>query len=120
MPTEEQIIKMKWNSKKGWILEVDLEYPTHLHDAHNDYPLAPGKKTINPGKPIIEFVGLKSKMYSYRTESKNNKTAKGVKKNIIRRDIDHSDYLETLFDCKIMRHKMRTIRSEYHQVRVIN
>ena len=29
---------------------------------------------------FIEFVGLKSKMYSYRTESKNNKTAKGVKK----------------------------------------
>ena len=25
MPTEEQIMKMKWNAKKGWILEVDLE-----------------------------------------------------------------------------------------------
>ena len=48
MPAEEQIMKMKWNSKKGWILEVDLEYPAHLHDSHNDYPLAPEKKTINP------------------------------------------------------------------------
>ena len=48
MPTEEQIMKMKWNSKKGWILEVDLEYPSHLHDADNDYPLAPGRKVINP------------------------------------------------------------------------
>ena len=38
MPTEEQIMKMKWNSKKGWIREVDLEYPAHFHDAHNDYP----------------------------------------------------------------------------------
>ena len=47
MPTEEQIMKMKWNSKKGWILEVDLEYPVYLHDAHNDYPLAPEKKVIN-------------------------------------------------------------------------
>ena len=46
MPTEEQIMKMKWNSKKGWILEVDLEYPAYLHDAHNDYPLAPEKKAI--------------------------------------------------------------------------
>ena len=43
IPTEEQIRKMKWNSKKGWILEVDLEYPTYLHDAHNDYPLGPEK-----------------------------------------------------------------------------
>ena len=48
MPTEEQIMKMKWNAKKGWILEVDLEYPAHLHDAHNDYPLAPEKKKIKP------------------------------------------------------------------------
>jgi len=23
------------------ILEVELEYPEHLHDLHNDYPLAP-------------------------------------------------------------------------------
>ena len=48
MPTEEQIMKMKHNSKKGWILEVDLEYPTYLHDVHNNYPLAPEKKVIKP------------------------------------------------------------------------
>ena len=48
MPTEEQIMKMRPNSKKGWILEVDLEYPAYLHDAHNDYPLAPEKKSIKP------------------------------------------------------------------------
>ena len=27
---------------------MDLEYPAHLHNAHNDYPLAPEKKVINP------------------------------------------------------------------------
>ena len=48
MPTEEQIMTMKWDSKKGWILEVDLEYPEELHDGHNDYPLAPEKKAIKP------------------------------------------------------------------------
>ena len=48
MPTEEQIMKMKWDSKKGWILEVDLEYPEELHESHNHYPLAPEKKAINP------------------------------------------------------------------------
>ena len=37
MPTEEQIMKTKWNAKKGWILEEDLEYPEELHDAHNGY-----------------------------------------------------------------------------------
>ena len=31
------------NSKKGMILEVDLEYPQELHDLHNDYPSAAEK-----------------------------------------------------------------------------
>ena len=33
----------KEKSKKGLILEVDLEYPNELHDIHNDYPLAAEK-----------------------------------------------------------------------------
>ena len=50
MPTEEQIMKMKFDSKKRWILEVDLEYPEELHDWHNDYPLTPEKKVISSDK----------------------------------------------------------------------
>lgn len=29
------------DSKDGYILEVDLEYPSNIHDRHNSYPLAP-------------------------------------------------------------------------------
>ena len=48
MPSEEQIMKMKWDSKKGWMLEVDLDYPEELNEAHNDYPLALENKAIKP------------------------------------------------------------------------
>ena len=37
--------RISWDSteksKNGLILEVDLDYPEHVHDKHNDYPLAP-------------------------------------------------------------------------------
>ena len=34
------------NSSIGCLLEFDLEYPSELHDLHNDYPLAPEKVEI--------------------------------------------------------------------------
>ena len=37
------LVKYKEDSKKGLILEVDLDYPEDLHDLHNDFPLAPEK-----------------------------------------------------------------------------
>ena len=66
------------------------------------------------GMIIIDFAGVKPKMYSYRTEKKNNKAAKGVKKNVIKKDISHSDYLDCLQNNRIMHHKMRTIPSDHH------
>jgi len=72
------------------------------------------------GKPILEFVGLKSKMYSYILDEcgkvKNNKTAKRVKKDVIKNEIKHIDYLNVLLKRKTMHHQMRSIRSELHQI----
>ena len=44
--TDKQINKLDLSkytddSKRGLIIEVDLEYPHELHDLHNDFPLAP-------------------------------------------------------------------------------
>ena len=74
-------------------------------------------KDESAGIPITEFVGLRSKMYSYMKDNqKGGKTAKGIKKNVIKNNIMHDDYKETLFNNKQMYHKMKTIRSENHQL----
>ena len=74
-------------------------------------------KDESAGIPITEFVGLRSKMYSYMKDNqKGGKTAKGIKKNVIKNNIIHDDYKETLFNNEQMYHKMKTIRSENHQL----
>ena len=30
----------------GYVVESDLDYPDHLHDTHNDYPLAPERLVV--------------------------------------------------------------------------
>ena len=69
------------------------------------------------GVPICEFVGLRSKMHSCIKDSeKGGKTAKGIKKNVIKNNITHENYRDILFNNKQMHHKMKTIRSENHQL----
>ena len=69
------------------------------------------------GIPITEFVGLKSKMYScVKDNEKGGKTAKGIKKNVIKNNIRHEDYKRTLLNEEQMHHKMKTIRSQRHQL----
>ena len=40
VPNEIDILNVPGDSKLGYILEVDLEYPKELHGKHNLYPLA--------------------------------------------------------------------------------
>ena len=67
------------------------------------------------GVPITEFVGLKSKMCSYiKDDEKGRKAAKGIKKNVIKNNIRHEDYKNTLINNEQMHHKMKTLRSQKH------
>ena len=75
----------------------------------------------NTNKKIIgkfkDEACLKSKMYSYvKDNEKGGKTAKGIKKNVINNNIRHEDYKRTLLNEEQMHHKMRTIRSQRHQL----
>ena len=55
------------------------------------------------GMRIVEFIGLRSKMYSYlKDNGKNEKTAKGVRKYVIKKNITHENYKDCLLNRKQM------------------
>ena len=59
---------MSNTGKKGYIFEVDLEYPQHLWDKHNDYPLAPEIMKVNGVEKLIcHFKTRKNYVIHYRT-----------------------------------------------------
>ena len=35
----DQVLATPDGNNEGYVVEVDLEYPEHLHDTHSDYPL---------------------------------------------------------------------------------
>ena len=53
--------------KRGYIFEVDLEYPKKLWGQHNDYPLAPEKMIVNGVEKLIcHFKPRKNYVVHYR------------------------------------------------------
>ncbi|CAH3182390.1 unnamed protein product, partial [Porites lobata] len=58
---------MSNRGRKGYIFEVDLEYPSSLWEKHNDYPLAPEKMIVNGVEKLIcHFKPRKNYVVHYR------------------------------------------------------
>ena len=55
------VMNISDESKKGYILEVDLEYPKNLHDFHNDLPLAAEQIKMDKVYKLIPNLRDKSK-----------------------------------------------------------
>ena len=69
-------------------------------------------KDESEGKTIGEFVELKSKMYFMKNiDGKESNTAKGV--NIA---AEFNEFKDTLFNKKIIIHKIRRIQSKKHKM----
>lgn len=98
-----------WNNKEKF---DNSEYPQYhqYFDATNKKVYGKLKNECH-GYPMTEFIGLRSKMYSYIKENQTGgNTAKGIKnKNIIKNAIQHQDYKETLLGNRQMYHNMKTI-----------
>ena len=83
----------------------------------------PGKfKDESASKCITEFVGLRSKMYSFMFDDKKDvskaevRVAKGVQKSVIFNDLRFSTYLNCLWNDEVKEHNFKTIRSMKHSV----
>ena len=111
----EDVYRDFWNDKDRF---DNSDYPENSPYFNKTNKKVIGKfKDEAAGIPITEFVGLRSKMYSYiKVNHKGGKTAKGIKKNIIKNDIKHENYKEVLFNNKQIHHTMKTIRSSNHQL----
>ena len=94
------------------------------HPAINDFGFKVGvnKKVIGMfkdetgGKQIEEFVGLRSKLYSYKLHEKEHKRCKGVKNNVVAKSITHEDYKNCLRTKEEQLRTMNVIRSHLHDI----
>ena len=123
--TDSLILEVSTNDfYKDMVLYADLfdtsDYDVN-HFAYNDK----NKKVVGKmkdemnGIAISEFVGLRPKMYSLLFADKEKKVAKGVKKCVVKKVIQHDDYKNVLFNNCYMRNCMKYLRSDDHTVRSI-
>ena len=93
------------------------DYPkSHkLYRLENKKILGKMKDEMN-GKIILEFVGLRPKMYSIKLENSEKKTAKGVSKSTIKKKLKHDMYKKCLFEKRKISAKMHYIRSDCHNI----
>ncbi len=102
------------------------DYPKEhfLHSNDNKKVIGKFKDETN-GTPISEFVGLRSKMYGFTycidSKLKEKKTAKGIKKYVIKKDIHFQNYKDAIFSEGKEKQfaTMNCIRSKRHQLMTV-
>ena len=88
---------------------------------HTGVKLRTNKKVLGmmkdetAGDEILEFVGLRAKLYAYRT-LKEEKKCKGIRKYVIKQSITFDDYKQCLFSSQKQNRSMNLIRSHHHEI----
>jgi hypothetical protein len=86
-----------------------------LYDGSHKQELGYFKDELG-GESMLEFVGLRPKMYSYKTPSASKQTAKGISRTYVKHHVSHEDYVSCLMDHEVKKGTWSTIRSRKHQI----
>ena len=91
-------------------------YPTNSEFFFDENKKVIGKmKDEAAGMPVKEFIGLRSKMYTYEINNKTTKKkCKGISKHTVNKDITIDDYRDTLLSSLEKMHSMKSIKSQNH------
>lgn len=112
--TEEEIEKIINQSKTEDGLRC-----LYIQEIKNKNMKVIGKmKDETKGIPITQFIGLRSKLYSYKVdgEKKDRSKCKGVKKAVVKNEIKFEDYKTTLTTRESKNISQNGIRSYKHQL----
>ena len=103
------------------------DYPVSHQLFSNRNKKISGKfKDVCSSQPMVEFIGLRPKMYSFTYIDKvtnqisEKKVAKGTKMSVKKRYLHHSYYKDALFSLSKYSAVMNTIRSDRHQLWSVN
>ena len=96
---EKFIKKYDEDSDKGYILEVDVKYPTKLHDLHSDLPFLPNRMKIDKCKKLVCNLRNKKK-YVVHIRSLKQAPNHGLKLKKVHRIIEFNQeaWLKTYID----------------------
>ncbi|XP_031786065.1 uncharacterized protein LOC116417397 [Nasonia vitripennis] len=107
------------------IMKEDLhKFDTSDYDENNQFGIPRVNKKVPGlmkdeccGKIMMEFIGLRSKMYSILIDgSETVKKAKGIKSSVVKKTITFEDYRKCLEEQIIVKREQSNIRSKLHIV----
>ena len=68
------------------------------------------------GVDMQEFVGLRAKVYAFKSNDEETKKLKGIKKSVVSQEIHFDHYKNCLLQHIQYKHNMNTFRSQKHHV----
>ena len=104
-------------------LEAKFDTSDYPAEHPSGIPTGLNKKVIGmfkdeaAGNSITHFVGLRPKLYDYKTEGKEEvKKCKGIKKSVVKKTLKFDNYVQCLFSGEKQMRRMRIFQSENHDI----